>query len=838
MIFMQSFQYWFWQSRRASFRILFVSLVLAVAAISSVGVFSARIEAALVRDASQMLGGDLVIESKRNISNTSWIPLLDKPEYAELLKAQSVVFPSVVPSEQLDLLVSLKAVSNSYPLRGQLTVQNADGQEEHLSSGPPVGELWVDQGVIGSLGIKLGDQIQVGEIRKPITRIILVEPDRSGGFVNFAPRVMMNMADLESSKLLGMGSRATWRVYFTGAQPVLNQLKAEISPKLSPVEEIETIENGRPEVSNTLERANDFLAMAALIGTLVASVGIALVAHLFAKEQTIELAVLKSLGYTPTQLLRIWIYGMVLLTLTTGTLGVGFGWIVHWALLALLSGLVGIDLPLAGLHFLPMGILLSTLLLIGFAAVPTWYALRAPAIEVIRQRTLKSSRSQWILSIFFGVFTAIGVCLLIVKNLILSLLLFAGFVATSLVFALLLWSFLKGLAWFGQIHVDNTKESNIAVFQSMSKRSSSLIIQGVSLALGLSALLILAVVQDDLIDRWQDAVPHDAPNRFVFNIQPDQVKDVEQILNTASQNPVRLYPMIRGRLSAINNEVITQDTFKEERARNTVERELNLSFTNTLPSHNSLVAGHWFNSNLSKNEVSVEEGVAKRLGIGLGDKLTFDIAGSTLTVEITSIRKLRWDSMEVNFFMIFPDSVLSSFPQTWITSVSLSSDKAIAISRELVRKYPNLTLLDTELLIIQLRKILGQVGQAVQFVFLFTVLAGGLVVIACVMTGSRLRTREAAIYRAMGASTTQLQRAAWIELSTLGGLAGLVAAIAAQGLGWSIAHYVFEFEYIISIWHIVIGVFSGIISSVLFGAWSINKVCKAPVMQTLRQVSA
>ncbi|MDP3186866.1 MAG: FtsX-like permease family protein [Limnobacter sp.] len=837
---MQSFQYWIRQSRRSSFRILFVALVLAVAAISSVGVFSARIEAALVRDASQMLGGDLVIESKRNVASSTWLPILDKPEYASLKRAQSVVFPSVVPADSVDLLVSLKAVNNNYPLRGQMTVRDSQGKDERLASGPPKGELWVDQGVLGSLNVELGDEIQVGEITRPVTRVILVEPDRGGGFVNFAPRVMMNTADLEESKLLGLGSRATWRIYFTGAQPVIDQLIAELAPVLSPVEEIETLENGRPEVSNTLERANDFLAMAALIGTMVACVGIALVAHLFAKEQAGELAVLKSLGYTPKRLLRMWAVGMGMLTLGAGALGVALGWLAHWGLLALLAELVGVDLPLAGLHYLPMGILLSALLLLGFAAVPTWYALRAPAVAVIRHQTLKSSRGQLVLSVLFGVFTAIGVCLLIVKNVVLAMLLFAGFVGTSLVFAVLFWGLLKMLAFVGNGRTRGlaNKGTHIAVFQSMSKRASTLVLQGVSLALGLAALLMLAVVQGDLIDRWQEAVPDDAPNRFVFNIQPDQVQGVQDKLNTASLSPVRLYPMVRGRLSAINGENITAGTFSDERARNTVERELNLSFADTLPTHNTIAEGTWFDSTAAKAEVSVEDGVAKTLGIALGDKLTFDIAGTPLTVEITSVRELRWDSMEVNFFMIFPTGVLESFPQTWITSVSLQDDKAIPVSRELVREYPNLTVLDTELVITQLRKILGQVGQAVQFVFLFTVVAGGLVVVACVMTGARVRTREAAIYRAMGASTAQLQRAAWLELSVLGALAGLVAAMAAQGLGWGVAHFVFEFEYFLSPLHIVAGVVAGAVVSVLFGAWSVNKVCRAPVMQTLRQATA
>ena len=646
---------------------------------------------------------------------------------------------------------------------------------------------------------------------------------------------MMNTADLEESRLLGLGSRATWRVYVTGDTATVDQLRSQLEPVLTPVEEIETLENGRPEVSGTLDRANDFLSMAALIGTLVACVAIALVSHLFAKEQASELAVLKSLGFTPQHLLRMWVQGMFMLTLIAGALGVALGWVAHWGLLALLSELVGVDLPVAGLHFLPMGLLLSALLLLGFAAVPTWYALRAPAVAVIRHQTLKSNRGQLLLSVVFGLFTAIGVCLLIVQNITLALLLFAGFVGTSAVFALLFWILLKALAFSGR--TSKGRNNRIDVFQSMAKRSGTLVLQGVSLALGLGALLMLAVVQGDLIDRWQDAVPEDAPNRFVFNIQPDQVAGVQTQLKQASENPVTLFPMVRGRLSAINGETITADTFQDDRARNTVERELNLSFTDTLPNHNTLAEGQWFDAKPGFAQVSVEDGVAQRLGIDMGDTLTFDIAGTPLTVEITSIRELRWDSMEVNFFMIFPTEVLSSFPQTWITSVSLDKSKATEVSRNLVREFPNLTVLDTDLIVTQLRRILGQVGQAVQFVFMFTVLAGGLVVVACVMTGARARTREAAIYRAMGASTAQLQRAAWLELSVLGGLAGLVAAIAAQGLGWGVAHFVFEFEYFMSVSNILAGVLGGVLVSVLFGAWSVNKVCRAPVMQTLRQAA-
>jgi putative ABC transport system permease protein len=833
-------QFWFRQSRRASFRLLFLALVLAVAAISSVGVFSARLEAALLRDATQMLGGDLVVESKRDIANASWISLTQQDLPEGVKTASSVVFPSVVPSAQTDLLVSLKAVSVGYPLRGELTVRSAKQPEEKITSGPSLGEAWVDESVLPSLGIGLGDSISVGEARLKVTRVILVEPDRNPGFVNFAPRVMVNTADLEATRLLGPGSRATWRAYFAGSNAKIAALRETLEPQMSNTEELETVEGGRPEVYGTLSRAKDFLAMSALIGTLVACVGIALVSHLFAKEQSTELAVLKSLGFTPRHLLRLWLTGLMGLTLVSGLAGVTLGWLAHWGLMALLADLVGVQLPMAGLIYLPAGIGLAGLLLLGFAAVPAWYALKAPAVAVLRKQSLSSDKLLLGLSMAFGLTTTVAMCLLIVKNQTLAFTLVAGFVAVCLAFAGLFWLLLRALAKFDQRRSALGQGGRISVFQSMSKRSGTLILQGVSLSLGLSALLILAVVQGDLIDRWQAVVPNDAPNRFVFNIQPDQVGPLEKSLENTLQRQVELYPMVRGRLSGIRGETITANTFANPDAKRMVEREFNLSFTDQLPKLNTVEQGEWFKSNTASQgeaEVSIENSIAERLNIKLGDELAFDIAGTPLTAKVTSVRDLRWDSMEVNFYVIFPPKVLKDFPQTWITAFYVEPGQATALSRDLVRTYPNLTVLDTALVISQIRKILGKVSQAVQFIFLFTVGAGGLVVVACVLTGARSRTRESAIYRALGASTSQLQKAAWTELATIGALAGLVSALVAQALGWAVARYVFEFEYMISPSNVLMGVAGGIAVSVLFGAWSVRRVCLAPVMSTLRQAA-
>jgi putative ABC transport system permease protein len=831
---MRAISYWFKQFRRSSFRILFLALVLAVAAIASVGVFAARIDAALQRDASQMLGGNLVLESTRNPSQAAWQAVLQKTDYAKVSKASSVQFPSVVSTATQDVLVSAKAVSEAYPLLGSLRIRNAQGKETEVAYGPEPGQVWVDQQVLDTLGLQLGQVLTLGQTQQVVSKVIVLEPERNGGFVNFAPRVMFHMNDLNATGLLGMGSRAKWRQYFTGPQAQIKRLEGELTPLLSASDEFQSIEKGRPEIAKTLDIAKDFLSMAALIASMIASVGIALSSHQFAKEQSQEMAVLKSLGFTPQQLLITSVQGLLMLSVFAGTLGVGLGWCAHWGLLTLLSGLVGVHLPWAGLYYIPLSMLLSLILLLGFAVLPLWRALQTPAMAVIRQQTPKTAQTrQGVWAVSLGCLCALGMCLLVVKNIKLALLLFVGFLVSALVFAFVFIGLLAILAKL--LAQRQGAKAGINILHSMSKRSSSLVLQGVALSMGLSALLILAVVQGDLIQRWQAAIPEHAPNRFIFNIQPDQAATVQTELERVSPSTPRLYPMVRGRLLQINEQAISAQTYTDQRAQNLVQREFNLSYAQEKPSHNKIIQGQWFNPNIQAPQISLEKSMAERLGLKLGDRLGFDISGTLITAEVSSIRELRWDSMEVNFFAIFPTATLPDFPQTWITSVYLPPNQASAVGHRLLGQFPNLTLLDTEQLLAQIKKILAQVSQAVQFVFLFTVLAGGLVVLSCMLVGGKERIRHAAIYRALGASTQQLRQAAWIELGVLGILSGLVAAFVAQGVGWGVARFIFQFDYVLSPEFFLIGGSVGIIQSFVFAYWSVNTVSNAPVMHTLRQ---
>lgn len=835
---MFALRYWLGQLRRPTLQLLLMALILSVASMSSVGIFSARLESALLRDASQMLGGDVVVQTKRPLDKTDWWPQVAKQFGSTVQFAESVSFPSVVPSAQTDLLVALKAVGERYPLRGSLLVRGANGLQETVTHGPAAGEAWVDEGVLGSLGLQLGDSLTLGSYSLRLTRVLLIEPDRGVGFANFAPRVMFNQADLAATQLLGPGARATWRLYAAADASTIANLKSHLKTRLPVSDTLETLEGGRPEVSGTLERARDFLSLAALMGTLVACVGIALVAHLHARQQSSEWAVLKSMGFAPSRLRLLWVQGMFALAFAGGLLGLILGFGAHFALVELLGRLLGVTLPWAGWSVVPVGFAMAFLLLLGFAGWPTFQSLRISPMAVIRDQA--SARTPFwvrIAPLVLGGLTALVLATSVVSNEQLAVLVVFGLLILAAVLATLLWVGLKIAAKLEHLGFAPNRPLSVGrvpVFKHLQKRQRLLIIQGVGLSLGLSALFILAVVQGDLIDRWQAVVPKDAPNRFVFNIQPEQVEPLAATLGKTLDQTAALYPMVRGRLVGIGETIIEADTFQNADAKRMVEREFNLSFATDLPKGNQVIEGQWFAADALEPQASIESSVAERLKIRLGDELSFDVAGQIVRAKVTSIRKLRWDSMNVNFYVIFPPATLANQPQTWITAFHAPDSVALELSRTLLRQYPNLTVLDTGLVIQQLRKILGQVSQAVQFVFGFTVIAGGLVIAACVLTGAQQRSREAAIQRAMGASAAQLQRAAFLELCYVGALSGLMAGLAAQSIGWALARFVFLFDYRLNGMMVLLAILMGVLLALAFGAWNVRKVCTAPVMQTLR----
>ncbi|MEB0135608.1 FtsX-like permease family protein [Actimicrobium sp. CCC2.4] len=818
--------------RAGELRFLLVALVVAVSALTSVSFFVDRMRTGLNRDAHQLLGADLVIRGDAPISEL-W---RSEARKRGLTLAETVVFPSMALAGEGDAmqskLASVKAVSTGYPLRGNLKVAS-NGTDDGVTTRdiPAAGTVWVDPTLLLALDLQVGSTLKLGDRQFKIARVIASEPDRGAGFMNFAPRVMLAETDLASTKLIQYGSRITYRLLVAGtpetATAFQQWVESSIDKNAIKGIRLESLDSGQPQMRATLERAEQFLSLVGLLSAMLAAVAIAMAARRFMLRHVDSCAMLRCLGMTQNQVTLLYLVEFFLIGLVGSALGAVVGFGAHFVLLEWLGKLVSSDLPAAS--FLPalQGIATGLLLLIGFALPPVLQLRNVPHNRVIR-REQDAPQPVALATYGLGLLTFVGLLLWQAGNVKLGLLTAGGFLGGLALFAVLGWLSLKSLrAMRGLI---NHASWRFAI-TALQRRPGATVVQVVALSLGLMALLLLTVVRGDLVSAWRQATPADAPNQFVINIQPDQTQRVRGELTANGVIDPTLYPMIRGRLIAVNGAAIGGDAYVDDRAKRLVEREFNLSTMTGLPPQNQVIAGRWFDN--SKPEASVEEGLARTLGLKLGDTLKFDIAGQLVEAPVTSLRKLDWGSMQVNFFVILNPAVMASTPQTWITAFHLPPQN-VALVNQLTRDFPNLTVVDVGNVIKQIQAVVDQVVTAVEFLFLFTLVSGVLVLYAALAGSHDERTREAGLLRALGATRKQLSQAQWIEFVLVGGLSGLLAASGAAAVGWSLATFVFDFEWQFSpvVW--LAGLVVGAACAV-FGGWAgLRNVLNQPPLQTLR----
>ncbi len=818
--------------RAGELRFLLIALVVAVSALTSVSFFVDRMRTGLNRDAHQLLGADLVIRGDAPISELWRAEALKRG----LTLADTVVFPSMTLTGEGDAmqskLASVKAVTTGYPLRGSLKVApNSTDKGVTTRAIPAAGTVWVDPTLLLALNLQVGATIKLGDRQFKIDRVIASEPDRGAGFMNFAPRVMLAETDLASTNLIQFGSRITYRLLVAGAPESANAFQQWVQDRIDAEAikgiRLESLDSGQPQMRATLERAEQFLSLVGLLSAMLAAVAIAMAARQFMLRHVDACAMLRCLGMTQNKVTLMYLVEFLLIGLVGSAIGAAVGFSAHFVLLEWLGGLVASDLPAAS--FLPalQGIAIGLLLLVGFALPPVLQLRNVPHNRVIR-REQDAPQPVAILTYGLGLLTFVGLLLWQAGNLKLGALTAGGFLGGLALFALLGWLSLKSLrALRGLV---NHASWRFAV-TALQRRPGATVVQIVALSLGLMALLLLTVVRGDLVNAWRQATPADAPNQFVINIQPDQTQRVSSELSANGVIDPTLYPMIRGRLIEVNGKLKGGDEYVDDRAKRLVEREFNLSTMIGLPPQNQIVAGRWFDN--SKPEASVEEGLAKTLGLKLGDVLKFDIAGQMVEAPVTSLRKLDWGSMQVNFFVILNPAVMADTPQTWITAFHLPPQN-VALVNQLTRDFPNLTVVDVGNVIRQIQAVVDQVVTAVEFLFLFTLASGVLVLYAALAGSHDERSREAGLLRALGATRKQLSQAQWIEFVLVGGLSGLLAASGAAAVGWSLATFVFDFEWQFSpvVW--LAGLVVGAACAV-FGGWvGLRNVLNQPPLQTLR----
>ena len=840
-----------WRDFRAGeLRLLMVAVMLAVAALTAVGFFANRLEAALVRDAGALLGGDAVIAGDR----------LPPPAFAErakalgLRQAVSASFPSMAraPDDRGGevRLVSVKAVSAAYPLRGQLRLrEKADGPALDVVAAPEPGTVWVEAGVLDGLQLDLGDTLLLGEQRFRITRLVVQEPDRGSGFLGFSPRVMMNDADLAATGLIQPASRVTWRLMVaapgnrggadTGVREFLRWADEQVAKGRADNTlrglRVESLQSGRPEMQQTLDRAERFLNLVALLAALLAAVAVAIAARDHAQRHLDDCAMLRVLGTPQRAMAAAHALALLAVGLLASVAGVLLGFGVHFVFVSLLAGLLDAQLPPATPGPALFGLGVGMTLLAAFGLPPVLQLAQVPPLRVIR-RDLGQPRAASAGVLLAGTVGFAAQLMAASSDTRMGLLAVGGFAGAIAVFALLAWLavwLLRKLVPEVGRRAGTPRWLALATRQ-LAARPALVVLQVSALAVGLLALMLLVLLRTDLIGAWRAATPADAPNRFVINLQPDQADAFQAQLKEAGVAKYDWYPMIRGRLVAINGAAVAPGRYTDERAQRLVEREFNLSHAATPPAHNDLVGGAWVPE--EADGLSVEEGLATTLGLKLGDRLRFDIAGITREARITSLRKVDWGSMRVNFFVMFPLARMDDLPLTYISAFR-APDGQPGFDRALARQFPNLTNVDLSASLAQVQKVLDQVVRAVEFLFGFTLAAGLVVLFAAVSATRDSRAREYAVMRAVGAGSGLLRQMQRAELLGVGALAGLLAAVAAVVLGGVLARQVFNFAWAPSPWVPLAGAVAGALLALGAGWWSLREVLRRPVMDTLRRAA-
>ncbi|WP_425318609.1 ABC transporter permease [Pseudomonas nitroreducens] len=772
------------EGRSGELRVLFFALLVAVAASSAIGYFSARLNGAMLVRAAEFLGADLVLTGTQPARQEQ----IDSGLKLGLQHAQSVEFSSVVATDNGIQLSSVKAVGDSYPLRGELKSAPAPLQPEVEGGRPAAGDIWVESRLLASLDLKIGDSVDIGRKSLRIARVLTYEPDRAGDFYSLTPRVMMSLQDLDATGVVQPGSRVRYRDLWGGPHEALQAYRQATRNTLAANQELQDAHHGNRQIGDALGRAERYLNLASLAAVLLAGVAVALSANRFATRRFDASALLRCLGLSRREALLLYGSQLFVLGVVASLFGAFLGWLAQLGLMHLLGNLLPPEIPDAGIVPALAGMATGLVALAGFALPPLAALGRVPPLRVLRSDLLPVPMRTWM---------AYG-CALLALGLImwrlsldLKLTLLGGGAIAAVILGFILLLALRGLRSALQ---GASLPWRLGLGQLL---RYPLAAAGQSLAFGLIllAMALIALLRGELLDTWHSQLPPNAPNHFALNILPAEKDGFEQRVKTLSPNAEDLYPMVPGRLVAVNGKPVhaMNEDIRSERA---LQRDLGLTWSARLPAGNQIVAGEWWTAG-EKNElpgVSVEEKLAGNLGLKVGDHLSFTVAGQTREAQIRSLRSVKWDNFQPNFFMVFEPGTLTDLPVTYLTSFYLPASQERQLI-ELARAYPTVTLLPVDALLAQLRSILDQVTLAVEYVLVFVLAAGFVVLFAGLQATLDERLRQGALLRALGAERSLLMRTRRSEFALLGAVSGLLAALGCELISYLLYRLVFDLPW-------------------------------------------
>jgi putative ABC transport system permease protein len=810
--------------RHGEVGLLMVAAALAAAAVTTVDFFADRVERALAGQVSNLLAADAALE-------WSEPPLPEWEAEARargLRTARTMSFPSVVLHDDATLLVQVKAVSGGYPLRGRLRSSAGLDDDAGESAPPAPGAAWAEPRLFAQLGIAPGAAIAVGERELPVTRVVREEPDRGGDLFQIAPRLLLRAEDIPATGLVGPASRVSYRLLVAGDEPAVRAYGAWLAGRLPKGAEWLDPSRARPELQTALDRGTRLLSIAAGTVVLLAGAAALLAVRRFVERQVDAAAVLRCLGASSRTLVGLVALRLGGVALAAAAIGGLIGLGAQSALGALVGQWFAAELPPPSTAPL-INAVLTTVLVLGATALPPLLRLRdTPPARVLR-RELGPPPGPALVA---GGVPLAGLAAFFVwrmGDLDLGMRALAGVLATLLALSLAAYGLTRLL---GPLRARGRGAWRQGI-AALVRHPVLTAVQTVGFGLGILALLLLAVVRVDLLSAWQDKLPAGTPNHFLINIQPAERQALEHFLADQGIAGAAVLPMIRARLVEIAGRPVDPSTYPSARAQRLASREFNLSHADRPQPDNRVVAGRWWGPGAATPELSVETGIAETLGIALGDRLTFDVSGTRVAGTVTSLRRVQWDSFNVNFFVVGTPGLLAGQPATFVTSFHLPPGR-LDLLPELSRRFPSVTAIDVGAVLGQVRAMADQAARALEYVLAFTLAAGVIVLLASVQASRDVRAREIAVLRTLGASRRRLYSALAVEFALLGLLAGTVAALGALGTGWLISEAVLGLPYAPSLRVLPLGALGGMLGVGLAGLVAVRRLVDTPPVAVLR----
>lgn len=758
--------------RRGELTVISAAIALAVLTVLTLSMVTERIAESIAQKSSAFIAADRVLASNHAIE-TAYIT---QAEQQNLETAQMVYFDTMLFANDEMQFSSVKAASNSYPLKGQLKVKSGLNAETEVAPGAPTpGNVWLSESVFYSLNINVGDQVELGAALFNVEKVIVEEPDAPFNVFSSSRRVLINIDDVPKTEVIQPGSRVFYRQLYAGDESDINSFYDWLKPQLKENQNWYGVKDRQSPISNSLNRAESFLLLAGLLGIILAAVAIAVSAKRYCELQYDPVAMMKTLGGSRDMIRKIYLMHLLMVCTMAVVVGLAIGYGLQEVATGYLAKSMGTELPMAG--FKPWLVAISTgvICAVMFSIKPLLDLFDIPPLRVLR-RNLGDRLAVSKIHLGLSALTVFLLMWLFSNNIKITLILFVSTLALILVLFLISKLIFGGGRKLG-LKPGNSWSLAIA---SIQKRANVNAVQLISFSLAIKLLLFLIVLKNDIISDWQSQLPSDAPNAFLVNITQNELDPVNEYLAQKGIQVSEFYPTIRGRVNAVNGEAVAREVSlqdnekKDEEARSGIGRELNLTWLDEVPSQNDIIDGQWFGDD-AVAEASLEESMMQRLDVKLGDTLTFLIGAQSFDAKITSVRKVNWATLKPNFFIILSPDVLSDFPATYISSVRIEPEQKRDFS-QLLRTYPTITAIDVDNFVKQIQSTIEQVSLAIGFVLAIVVLCGALVLISQVQASLGERMQEIVILRTLGAKSRLIKNATLYEFLLLGGLAGLVAA--------------------------------------------------------------